>query len=133
MIKREAAFTPVFHSWLRAHFKEWMTSPYELKQTTTGSISFSCVREQQLNALVACTTDRGFYYKISDESSGFKPFDGVFFRNSPAWIIIKFPGKFEIIEINTYVLEMNRSKRKSLTSQRANEISVKTVSLKKPH
>lgn len=130
MIKREAKFAGKFRSWLRAN--PFMTAPYELKQTTSSSIRFDAVSEHQIDCLMACKSDKGFFYKISDESRGFKPFDGFFFRNSPAYIVIKFPGHFEIIDVETFVKEKLRSlkaKRSSLTSSRAKEISIVSVKL----
>lgn len=125
MIKREAQFSQRFANWLRS--SPQMSGPYELKQTTKDSLPFSCVAEHQLNALLACNSDKGFWYKISDQSQGIKPFDGIYYRNSPAWIVIKYPRFFVIIGIQTFIFEKKRSKRKSLTAERAKEISVKTV------
>lgn len=129
MIKRESKFiSKSFHPWIRAY--PMLSGPFEFKQTRTSSISLSCVSDHQLNALMACKSDKGFFYKISDESQGYKPFDGFYYRNAPAHVVIKYPNKFEIIDVETFIMEKKRSKVKSLTSKRASEISVLTVQLK---
>lgn len=129
MKKREANFGGQFRAWVRSN-PGILAGPYELKHTSTSSISFGAVSDHQLASLLACKSDKGFLYKISDESTGYKPFDFIYFRNSPAYIVIKFPGHFEIIDVETYVREMKKSKKKSLTSQRAKEISIVGVKLK---
>lgn len=128
MKKREALFINIFHSWIRAN--PFMTGPYEFKQTSKSSIPFSSVEEHQVASLIACKSDKGFFYKISDESRGHKPFDGFYFRNSPAYIVIRFPKSFEIIDVEMFVRESKSSIRRSLTAGRAKEISIRSVSLR---
>lgn len=130
MIKKEAKFiSSVFHPWLRAH--PMHSAPFEFKQTKEFRIPFSSVSEHQLNALMACKSNKGFFYKVSDESQGYKPFDGFYFRNSPAYIVIKFPHRFDVIDVETFIMEKNASDSKSLTSKRSLEISIFSVILKK--
>lgn len=106
------------------------SSAFELKQTLTNSIPFSAVQEHQIDALLASKSHTGFLYKIADDSRGTKPFDMVYFRNSNAYIVIKFPDCFTIIDVGDFLKERDYlSKRKSLTSDRAKAISFKTVSL----
>jgi hypothetical protein len=56
--------------------------------------------------------------------------DYVYLRNAPAWIVIKYPTAFEIIDVETFIMERDRSKVKSLTHQRAREISTMSVKTK---
>ncbi len=132
MQKREANFGLLFRHWHKANIRRM---PYhfnfELKQTTKDSISFSDVQEHQIEFLLAGQNGNGLMYKIPDDSRGIKPFDGFFCSNIPGYIIIKFPKYFEIISVSTFVLERDRSKRKSLTSSRAREISVISVPIGK--
>ena len=124
MQKREASFTIQFRHWLKAN--PMASSSFELKQTTTDSIPFNVVKEHQLDALLACRYE-GLLYKIPDDSMGIKPFDLVYLRNAYSWVVIKYPDCFVIIDSEVFKLEMERSKRKSLTSSRAKEIAWKTI------
>ncbi len=69
-------------------------------------------------------------YKISDESRGTKPFDMFHMKETPAYIVIRYPDVFVLIAIADFVTEMNRYNvsdcrsygKKSLTRDRAIEI-----------
>ncbi len=128
MKKREAEFTLLFRHYLKAH--PMFSAVFELKQTTTDSISFSSVKEHQINALLAVNSKNGFLYKIPDDSIGMKPFDMIYYLNAPSYIVILYPRSFSIISVGTFLLEKERSKRKSLTEDRAAQISVRTVKTK---
>jgi hypothetical protein len=45
----------------------------------------------------------------------------------PAYVVIRYPKGFVLISIDTFVLESQRSKRRSLTWQRAQDIAFKVV------
>lgn len=127
MKKREAQFTLLFRHYLKAN--PMFSAVFELKQTTTNSIAFNVVKEHQINALRSVASNAGFLYKIPDDSIGAKPFDLVYYLNAPAYVVIKYPSCFVFIGIETFLLERDRSKRKSLIEDRAKEISIKTVML----
>lgn len=128
MKKREASFADRFGRWIRSNGRLMGSGPYEIKSSRGRDyVPFSAVEEHQEAALLACTTDTGFWYKISDESRGFKPFDGFFFRNSPAFLVFDYPEFFAIMHIGSFVRERAASIRKSLTSERAKDISVRVV------
>lgn len=125
-MKREANFTMQFRHWLMANPR--LSAAYELKQTTGGSIPFSALQEHQAEALMAVKRGKtGFLYKAPDDSRGTKPFDMFYLRGGFAYVVVKFPGEFSIIDIDTWLLEQARSKRKSLTKERARDISTNTV------
>lgn len=125
MKKREAEFTVYFRHWLKAH--PMKSSAFELKQTTSDSLSFSAIQEHQIDALLACKSNQGFLYKISDDSRGTKPYDMIYFNNSDAFIVIKYLKFFVFIDVGVFLKERDSSKRKSLTSVRAKEIATLTV------
>ena len=131
MTKREAKFGTLFSHWLRANKKSISTSAFEYKQTTTNALAFSAVKEHQVDALLACKSDEGFYFKIPDTSFCLLPFDGFFIRNGYAYVIIKYPKAFYLIDIDDFVSENKNSKRRSLTSERASEIAIWSVPLAK--
>jgi len=102
------------------------SSAFELKQCS-GSLPFSAVAEHQVDALLAVKSDSGLLYKAPDDSRSVKPFDLFYMRGAYAYVVIKYPRSFQIISIDTFLLEKGRSKRKSLTEARAKEISVISV------
>jgi len=128
-MRREAKFTVLFRHWLRAN--PMATSAFELKQTQGNTIPFSCVQEHQIDALLAVKTKHGILYKAPDDSRGAKPFDMFYLRQAYAFVVIKFPGGFELIDIENFLLEKKRSKKKSLTYSRAKEISWMSVKTRK--
>lgn len=126
-MKREANFTTVFRSWLRAN--PMPSAAFELKQTTKNCIAFCALKEHQSDALFAAKT-RGISYKLPDDSRGIKPFDVFYLRCAKAYVVIKFPFLFVLIDIEQWRKEEKKSTRRSLTSQRALEIAFLTVKLK---
>lgn len=47
-------------------------------------------RPEQKISLIKASTSIGLYYKITDNSSGNKPADAIWFQNSDVWLIIYF-------------------------------------------
>ena len=123
MRKKEANFQTTFNHWLKAVYKK--TGAYELKQTQTDSLPFSDVKPHQIEALLAVRHGT-FVFKIPD--AGFQnPYDCYSMHEEPAYVVIKYPKFFCLISIDNFVAESKASKRRSLTSQRASEISVKVI------
>lgn len=125
MKKREADFGLLFRHWLKANHKRFGTScGFELKQTTTDSISFKAVKDHQSAALVASSSGvDGLLYKAPDDSRGIKPFDYFYLKNALSYVVIRYPKAFHVIPIWRFLQEESNSKRKSLTEARAREIS----------
>lgn len=128
MIKREAKFTTLFRHWVRANKRNLFSSAFELKQTTGKSIPFSDVQEHQLDALLAAKHD-GLLYKAPDDSRGIKPFDMFFLYNARAFVVIRYPDFFCLIDVEVFIEERQISERKSLTAQRAREIAHEVIEL----
>ena len=126
-MKKEANFTLRFRHWLKAN--PMPSCAFELKQTTGTSLPFSAVAEHQIDALLASKSKEGFLYKIPDDSRSVKPYDLFYLRNAFAYVVIRYPRAFHVIDIDTFLLEKARSKRKSLTHSRAQEISTISVKL----
>lgn len=129
MKKREADFGLLFRHWLKANPLR-TSCAFELKQTTEDSLPFSSVKEHQIDALMASWSYNGLLYKAPDDSRGIKPFDYFYLRFAQAYIVIRYPDCFVLIEPMTFLHEKEKSKRKSLTSARAREIAVTCVILK---
>lgn len=125
-MKREAKFGTVFRHWLKA--RPGYSAAYELKQTRTNSLAFSAVQEHQLLGLKAAKGE-GILYKAPDDSAGHKPFDFFYLRHAYAYVVIKYPKCFVLIDVETFIYEKTISGRKSLTSQRARELGTTCVDL----
>ena len=124
-MKREAKANTLFNHWLKNVHKK--SGAFELKQTTGDSIPFDAVAPHQIAALEA-VVHGVLVYKIPDV--GYQnPFDCMCFAGLPAYVVFKFPKSFELVSIDTFLLEKSRSKRKSLTYERAKAISTISIDL----
>ena len=81
--------------------------------------------DQEVVANLA-TSRKGVLLRRESGTIGAADYSGLI--DVPYWIVIKYPRSFHIISYNTFILERDRSKRKSLTEARAFELS--TVSQK---
>lgn len=121
---RESKFTILFRHWLRANPR--YSAAFELKQTQRDYISFNAVQPHQIAALMA-VQNQGLLYKISDETRGFKPFDLFYMRNEEAYVVIKYPLGFVLVDVGVFVEEKKKNKKKSLKWKRAKEIAAEVV------
>lgn len=126
MKKREANFGIVFRHWHRANKEKFYSSAFELKQTSTNSIPFSCLEKNQIIWLQAISSDKGAYMRIQGTNG--EP-DYIYMRNAPSYVVIKYPCAFYVININNFIAEKKRSKSKSLTEERAEDICLIDVQL----
>ena len=97
----------------------------EIKQTTTGSLPFNCFEPGQVAYLQAAKSTKGVLIR---NSGGMSVPDYSYYRNEPAYVGVRYPKSFHLIDIDTFLMEQQRSKRKSLTEARAAELS--TISVK---
>lgn len=125
-IKREAEFGRLFRHWLNEN--RMPSAAFELKQTTTNRLPFSSVKEHQLNALLAVKKE-SLLYKIPDDSRGIKPFDMVYLHMACAFVVIRYPEVFVVIDVEKFIEEMEWSSEKSLTSERAIIIATHEIHL----
>ncbi len=120
---KEKDFQTTFNHWVKEVYRQ--TACFELKLCKTNALPFSTIAPHQIEALL--NAKHGvLVYKIPD--CGFQnPFDCYCLANVPAFVVIKYPDFFCLIDVGVFVLEMKTSKRKSLTSERARLISFKVV------
>ena len=126
--KREADFSVLFRHWVMANPLSLPDAcTFEHKQTTKDSISFSALEEHQAiyNEAIR-SSKKGVLMRMQGVNG--EP-DYCYYRIKPAFIVIKYPSSFHIITITNFLYEKETSHRKSLTSVRAGEISVKSVRL----
>lgn len=116
---KEKNFQTTFNHWVKNVYRK--TAAFELKQTKTNSLAFSSVVEHQVQALYNVRNGI-LVYKIPDV--GYEnPFDSFALYQTPAFVVIKYPSFFCMIDINDWINEVKISDRKSLTDKRAREIA----------
>ena len=113
---READFGITFRAWINDNWHQ--TAGFELKQSKTDSIFFNCLEDHQINWSIAKKKLVRVQGMIGEN-------DYIFLNRIPTYIVIKFKSGFCIIPINSFLKEKNKSARKSLTFERAKEISIK--------
>ncbi len=125
-MNHEAKSSILFRHWLKAH--PFMTCTFEMKDTHgKDSLPFSEVKQEQLDYGMAIKSKKGVLLRMQAVAEGMP--DYAYFRNAPAFVVIKYPKSFEIIDVETFALERDRSKKKSLTKERAEAISTLSISL----
>lgn len=124
-MKQEADFSVRLRHYMKAHPLP-VSCPLEVKDTRgKDSFSYAELKEEQINNALASKSDRGNLIRISVGTVGAP--DYCYYRSSPAYVVIKYPKGFVFIDIETFILEKETSKRKSLTWERAQDISIRTV------
>lgn len=125
MKNREAKSAVLFRHWLRANPQ--ISGSYEIKDTRGKNyINFNEVTEQQLNYGLAIRGNKGTLIRVQGVNG--EP-DYIYLRNAPSWIVIRYPKSFEVISVEAFIQEKEKSKKKSLLLSRAKDISVISVKL----
>ena len=115
---KEADFGLKFREWFSKNTDKFISCTFELKQTATDSFPFDHVEEAQIdNAKRTRYSDKGNLVRIERGTKGASDYS--FHKKSPAYIFIQYPKGFVGIDIGTFLLEKERSKRKSLKWERA--------------
>lgn len=127
MKKSEAEFGKLFRAFIKKETPP--SAAFELKVAGGESMSFNAVKDHQINALLAAKAGGGILYKAPDDSRGVKPFDYFYLSRACAFVVIRYPKGFEMIDVDTFVMERDKSIRKSLTHERAKQISTVSVNL----
>jgi hypothetical protein len=127
-MKQEADFSIRLRHYLKAHPLP-VSCPLEVKDTRgKPSFYYAELKEEQCNNALASKSDKGNLIRISVGTVG-SP-DYAYYRNSPAYVVVKYPLGFTFIDIETLLIEKLCSNRKSLTWERAQAISIRTVKTK---
>jgi hypothetical protein len=121
--RKEADWTTkVFRHWLEKNSK---TGVYEVKYAKGDSLPFSAVLPHQIENLLA-VRHKTFVYKVVDMGEK-NPFDIFCLTEQPAYVVVKYSKGFVLISVDAFVLESQKSKRRSLTFARACDIAFKVV------
>ena len=100
----------------------------EIKQTTGNIFYFRQLEELQIIKLLKIKNE-GLLIRITEATSngtaGIPDYDWVY--KQPAYVGIKYDKSWCFIDIETFVLEKERSKKKSLSEDRACELAIKVI------
>lgn len=124
MKKREAQFQTIFGRWVQYAY----TGPsfaYELKRTEGKSLALSEIKDHQIQALLQAQ-QRGFHYKIPDESYTARPFDGFYLKGVLAYVGIAYGKKLErfyLIPVSK-IIQLRTDGEVSLREDRAGELGI---------
>lgn len=100
---------------------------YELKVAKGNTFNFSKIEDNQDEGLPALAKE-GMVWKWSDEDSRKKPCDGGCLPPLPAYLVIKFKTLFIFIDY-ARIIELKDQGVKSITRERARELSTKIVNV----
>lgn len=125
--KKEADFgTAVFKPWIHKNADSLHSGTFELKITESNSLPFSDLDDMQGDASLSVKWSKKGYLIRNQKGTIGAP-DYSFYRGAPAFIVIKYPKLWVIVDIETFLEEKKRSQRKSLTSERACDIAWKVI------
>ena len=119
--QKEASFGVYLKDFVeRNPFK--ITTFIETKQTETDTIPFSCLETKQIAFGMLTKSNKGVWIRVQGLNG---EQDYIWAVNSPSYIAIKFKSGFCFLDIETFIMERDRSKRKSLTWGRACELAIR--------
>ena len=122
--RKEADFGLKFRKWISAN--PTASGTFELKDTRgKASFYFAELTEEQIAHALRSKGKNGNLIRVEVGNPGAP--DYVYFRNAYAWIVIKFPKTFHVIDIETFLLEKKKTKGKYLSEIRAKEIAFISV------
>lgn len=120
---KEADFGLVFRKWWE---KNPLQGEIELKDTRgKPNFAFSEISHEQEVICRLAISKRGVLVRRSSGTTGGADYSGLV--SSPYWVAIRYPKFFLVISLETLLLERDRSKKKSLSADRAKAISIITV------
>jgi len=125
MKRREAKFSILFRHWIMANPQ--VSCTFEMKDTRGKDyLPFSEVKEHQIDYGLAIKGQHGVLMRVQGING--EP-DYSYFRNAPAWVVIKYPKFFCIVDVEKFHEEHIIYKQKSLSIERARRIAREVVDL----
>lgn len=123
-MQKEADFSLVFKSWFRANKKKFDSCVFEIKHTR-GAATFNVKewKEEQRDHALACKSDEGNLMRFSSGTAGMPDYG--FYRNAYAYVVIKYPKAFYVIDAD----DLANYPHKSLKETDAWLIAIYKVSL----
>lgn len=121
--QREASFGVKFREWIMKNPRYSCT--FEMKDTRgKNAMPFSEITPQQRAWGLAVSSDEGVLIRVQGLSG--EP-DYSYYRNAPAYVVIRYKEGWAMISIETLIMEDKRSKQRSLTWKRAKDIAILVV------
>lgn len=126
----EKHFQTAWNHWVVRNWK-FEASNFELKYSQGKPIPFNWVKPHQVQGLLDAKYDI-IAWKYSDIDPRQKPFDSSVLTGMPGYVILGYhPDKkiYYLIDVDDWVKELATSKRKSITKERAKEISTHVIEI----
>lgn len=123
MKKQETKSSIIFRHWFKVHSKEFKSCSFEMKDTR-GKNTFTLkeLKEEQINHALANKSDRGNLTRVASGTVGSGDYH--FYRNADAYVVIKYPLGFVVVDIDKFLNE-----KKGINWQRAKEIATHIIDL----
>lgn len=124
MIKHEANFGLIFRSWFKKRHKQFESCTFEHKDTRgKKSFALSEWKQAQRDHAEACTSDRGNLLRFQSGTVGMPDYG--YYRNAYAYVVIKYPKAFYIIN----AMDLLKHKSRSLSEADADCLAIHSVPL----
>lgn len=124
MKKHEATQHTKIEAWVRHFLKTHAACKVELKHSRGKStFPFSEVPQHQLDDLEAFNSGCPFVHKFDDSGYRKKPVDIIGVAGGHSFIAIRYIKHVYIISYDVFTFERRKSARKSISEERAKEIS----------
>ncbi len=108
MLKHEANFGLLFRSWFRANKRKFDSAVFELKDTRgKPNFGLSEWKEEQRTHALACKSDEGNLMRFSSGTTGMPDYG--FYRNAYAYVVIRFPKAFYVIDADDLIKHPGKS------------------------
>ena len=119
--KQEADFGVFLRHWLEKN-PQFKTCAIETKHTRgKNSFNFNELKVEQIAYALKTQSKDGVLIRVRGLQG---EQDYIFLRQEPSFVCIKYPNDFCILSIEDFIKEKQASKRKSLTYERAKELSI---------
>lgn len=124
-MKKEAKWQILWNKYLRENPEE---NPgfYELKQTSNEYFYYRHFQKHQIMSLLIMRSN-GLIWKLSDADPREKPCDCISIPPMPAYVVVKYPRAFVMIEIMDFVSDRDTTKLKALSYEHAIDIATKII------
>lgn len=124
MTKHEANFGLTFRSWFKKHHKQFESCTFEHKDTRGKRyFSLSEWKQAQRDHALACMSDQGDLLRFQSGTVGMPDYG--YYRNAYAYVVIKYPTTFYVINS----MDLLKHKGKSLSEADADCIAIHSVLL----
>lgn len=128
MIKQEAKHDAQIEAWIRFFIRTHTAVKVEAKHSRgANSIPFRSVEDHQIVDLENFHNNAPFVWKFDDVGYRQKPVDFIGVAGGYSFVACIFDKFIAIISINEWMREQKKCGRKSITSERAEEIAFDVI------